>query len=112
MHTWAAHNEYLRIGVEGGMCGSALLVGLFAGWVFVHTRPLCPSDRRIMRLVFVAYAGLATTDNVLISTPACVMFAFATAVFARGERDAHWGQPWGRPWGQPRIALPGSRLVA
>ena len=39
-----------------------------------------------MRLVFIAFAGHAFTDNVLISTPACVMFAFATAVFARRHR--------------------------
>ncbi len=35
-----------------------------------------------MRLVFVAFAAHASTDNVLISTTACVFFAFATAVFA------------------------------
>jgi O-antigen ligase len=83
LHTWAAHNEYLRIQVEGGMIGEALLVGLFAAWVFVHTRRLMASDRRITRLVFLALACHAFTDNVLISTPACVLFAFATAVFAR-----------------------------
>ncbi|MDR3532898.1 MAG: O-antigen ligase family protein [Rhodopila sp.] len=97
LHTWAAHNEYLRIEVEGGVCGEALLVALFTGWVIVHTRELPPSDRRIMRLAFLALAGHAFTDNVLISTPACVMFAFATAVFARGR---------------PGMALPDSRLVA
>jgi O-antigen ligase len=85
LHTWAAHNEYLRIGVEGGWFGRTLLIVLFSGWVIVHTAALRPSDRRIMRLAFVAYAGHAITDNVLISTPACVMFAFVTAVFARGE---------------------------
>jgi O-antigen ligase len=84
MHTWAPHNEYLRIAVDGGAFGQILLSGLFVGWVIGRTRGLCASDRRIMRLAFVAYAGLAITDNVLISTPACVMFAFATAVFACG----------------------------
>lgn len=83
LHTWAAHNEYLRTGVEGGVFGVALLIALFVGWVTVHTRRLRPSDQRIMRLAFVAMAGHAFTDNILISTPACVMFAFATAVFAR-----------------------------
>jgi O-antigen ligase len=83
LHTWAAHNEYLRIQVEGGVIGEALLVGLFVAWAFVHTRRLRASDRRIMRLAFVALACHAFTDNVLISTPACVMFAFITAVFAR-----------------------------
>ena len=37
-----------------------------------------------MRLVFIAFAAHAYTDNVLISTTACVFFTFATAVFARG----------------------------
>jgi O-antigen ligase len=83
LHTWAAHNEYLRIQVEGGVFGETLLVGLFATWAIVHTRHLWASDRRIMRLAFLALAFHAFTDNVLISTPACVMFAFVTAVFAR-----------------------------
>jgi O-antigen ligase len=83
LHTWAAHNEYLRIEVEGGVFGETLLIALFAGWAFVHTRRLAASDRRIVRLAFLAMAGHAATDNVLISTPACVMFAFVAAVFAR-----------------------------
>jgi O-antigen ligase len=87
LHTWAAHNEYLRIEVEGGVFGGTLLTGLFAAWVIVHTRRLCPPDRRIMRLAFLALAGHAVTDNVLISTPACVMFAFAAAVFAGRDPD-------------------------
>jgi O-Antigen ligase len=90
LHTWAAHNEYLRIDVEGGLVGRTLLIVLFASWVIVHTRELRVSDRRIMRLAFLALAGHALIDNVLISTPACVMFAFVTAVFAR--RD-HAGAP-------------------
>ncbi len=85
LHTWAAHNEYLRIEVEGGLIGRTMLIGLFAAWVIVRSRPLQPADRRIMRLVFLALAGHAFTDNVLISTPACVMFTFATAVFARRD---------------------------
>jgi O-antigen ligase len=84
LHTWAAHNEYLRINVEGGLVGRTLLIALFAGWILVGTRRLHPADRRIIRLAFIAYAGHASTDNVLISTPACVMFAFVTAIFARG----------------------------
>jgi O-antigen ligase len=83
LHTLSAHNEYLRLEVEGGVVGEALLIALFVGWTIVHTRHLWPSDRRIMRLALLALAALAFTDNVLISTPACVMFAFATAVFAR-----------------------------
>ena len=86
--TWAAHNEYLRINVEGGLVGRALLSALFAGWVFVNTRRLRASDRLILRLAYLAFAAHAVTDNVLISTPACVMFAFTTAAFARERPDA------------------------
>jgi hypothetical protein len=35
-----------------------------------------------MRLVFIAFAAHAVTDNVLISTPASVLFSFIAAVFA------------------------------
>ncbi len=83
LHTWAAHNEYLRLQVEGGMIGVTLLFSLFVAWVTVHTRGLRPDERRIMRLAFLALAAHAITDNVLISTPACVFFAFTAAVFAR-----------------------------
>lgn len=85
LHTWAAHNEYLRIQVEGGHLGRALLIVMFAVWVWRKTGLLPMAERRIMRLVFLAFAGHAFTDNVLISTPACVLFAFAAAVFSRGE---------------------------
>ena len=85
IQSWAAHNEYLRMSVEGGQIGRALLIVLFALWVLRHTRALCRTDRAIMRLVFLAFAAHAYTDNVLISTTACVFFAFVTAVFARGR---------------------------
>jgi O-antigen ligase len=87
MQTWTAHNEYLRILVEGGQFGRGLLIVLFVLWVVRHTRQLCRTDRVIMRLVFLAFAAHAYTDNVLIATTGCVFFAFATAVFARGARE-------------------------
>ena len=40
-----------------------------------------------MRMVFVAFACHAFTDNVLISTSACVFFTFVAAVFARGTLE-------------------------
>jgi O-antigen ligase len=82
LQTWAAHNEYLRLQVEGGYAGLGLLIALFAAWVWRRTAPLRDSDRLVMRFVFVALACHAFTDNVLISTPACVLFAFVAAVFA------------------------------
>lgn len=95
LQTSAAHNEYLRVAVEGGQFGRALLVLLFILWVRQHTAPLCRSDRTVMRLVFVAVAVHAFTDNLLISTPACVLFTFAVAVFARGRFEAQDGRGTG-----------------
>ncbi len=40
LQTWAAHNEYLRVEVEGGQLGRALLVVLMFLWVRQHTAPL------------------------------------------------------------------------
>ena len=88
MHTWAAHNEYLRIEVEGGRLGEALLLGCFILWAADHMAVLPRTDRAIIRLVFVAFACHAATDNVLISTSASVLFAFVAAVFARGALEA------------------------
>ena len=58
---------------------------MFVGWVWQRSRWLPIPDRRIVRLVFVAFAGHAFTDNLLISTPACVLLTFAAAVFCRVE---------------------------
>ncbi len=88
MHTWAAHNEWLRMLVEGGQLGRGLLVLLFALWCWRGTVRLIRAERTIMRLVFLAFACHAFTDNVLISTSACVLFAFCAAVFARGRLEA------------------------
>jgi O-antigen ligase len=88
LRTWAAHNEYLRIQVEGGYVGRALLVGMFVLWVTAHVRRLPRLEQWVMGLIFVAYAAHAVTDNVLISTPACVFFAFAAAVFAEADETA------------------------
>ena len=88
MHTWAAHNEYLRMAVEGGELGRALLILMFTLWAWTHTARLRPSERRIMRFVFAAFACHAITDNVLISTSASVLFAFVSAVFARGALES------------------------
>jgi len=88
LHTWAAHNEYLRIQVEGGHVGRSLLIALFVLWAISHTRRLPGLERVVMRLVFVTFAAHAMTDNVLISTPACVFFAFIAAIYAEADDAA------------------------
>ena len=89
--TLAAHNEYLRIRVEGGWIGLGLLITCFAFWVWTHSARLRRTDRVIIRLVFVGFTAHAITDNLLISTSACVFFTFVAAVFSRGVLERSVG---------------------
>jgi hypothetical protein len=85
--TRAAHNEYLRMGVEGGDIGRALLIGLFVLWGLRGSAAL-PRDQKLLVLaIFAAFAGHAYTDNLLISTSACIFFTLLTAVFARARLE-------------------------
>lgn len=86
--TTAAHNEYLRIGVDGGWLGLALLVTMFVAWTWWHTRRLSPTERVVLRLVMAGFAVHAYTDNVLIATTASVLFTWVSAAFAGGAGSA------------------------
>ena len=85
--TTAAHDEYLRIGVEGGWLGLGLLILLFVGWTVWHTRRMGQPDRAVMRVVMLAFAVHAYTDNVLIATTSSVLFTWVSAVWARGAME-------------------------
>jgi|GEM_PF-970772 len=82
--TTAAHNEYLRIGVEGGYVGLGLLAGFMALWCWWWSRRLASTDKVIMRLVMLGVAIECITDNMLIAAPASILFTWMSAVFARG----------------------------
>lgn len=100
----AAHNEYLRMRLEGGEVGRCLLVVLFLIWGQRGSAVLPRDEKLLMRLIFIAFACHAYTDNLLISTSACVFFALITAVFARGRLEA-------QARAQSRLAVPPSFSV-
>jgi O-antigen ligase len=80
--TNAAHDEYLRIGAEGGALGlSTLLLSLWL-WVARGSAALAPEPRWFMRLVLLAFALHSVTDNTLIATTSSVFFLWVSAVFA------------------------------
>ena len=80
--TNAAHDEYLRIGSEGGMLGLALLAGLMTFWAARGARALPGAQAWLMRLIFVAFAIQSITDNTLIATTGSAFFLWASAIFA------------------------------
>ncbi len=80
--TNAAHNEYLRIGSEGGVLGLALLAALMALWVVRGSRSLPRAQAWLMRLIFIAFAIQSITDNTLIATTGSAFFLWASAIFA------------------------------
>ncbi len=80
--TNAAHDEYLRIGAEGGLFGLALLIALFFLWARHNTAHMPGPQAWLMRLIFVCFALHAATDNTLIATTSSVLFLWVSAAFA------------------------------
>jgi len=88
IHTNAAHDEYLRIGAEGGVLGLALLMGLIFLWVKRGSALLPPAQCWLMRLIFLGFAIHSATDNTLIATTSSAFFLWVSVVFAEGrQRD-------------------------
>lgn len=86
--TTAAHNEYLRIGVDGGYVGIALVAGTLALWAWRWTSVLPRPEKIIIRLIMVGVGVECITDNMLIASPTSVLFTWMSAVFARGALHA------------------------
>jgi O-antigen ligase len=80
--TNAAHNEYLRIGAEGGYLGVLLLAALLGLWAWRGSAHLPAPQAWLMRLIFIAFAIHSWTDNTLIATTSSVLFLWVSAVFA------------------------------
>ncbi len=86
--TNAAHDEYLRIGSEGGAIGLLLIIALFFLWAKRGTAALPLGQRWLMHLIFLAFAIQSATDNTLIATTSSVFFIWVSAVFATGAEAA------------------------
>lgn len=85
--TNAAHNEYLRIGAEGGAFGLALLIVLIFLWVKRGSARLPRAQRWLMRLIILSFALQSATDNTLIATTSSVLFLWMSAIFATGAEE-------------------------
>ena len=86
--TNAAHCEYLRIPTEGGLLGAALLLALLVLWLWQGSHRLPADQRRVIRLVFFAFAVQSLTDNTLIATTSLAFFTWARAVLVFADEPA------------------------
>jgi len=86
--TNAAHNEYLRMGCEGGLFGLALLILCMGLWAYRGAKRLPGAERWLLWVVMLAFAVHSATDNTLIATTSSVMFIWMAAVFAERMDDA------------------------
>ncbi len=83
--TNAAHDEYLRIGTEGGLFGISLLIALIALWVKRGTAAMPPAQAWLTRLIFIGFAVHSATDNTMIATTSSTFFLWASCTFATAE---------------------------
>jgi O-antigen ligase len=70
------HNEYLRLLVEGGVCGLVLYGGAVVLWGRQVLARVDPGERAFVRALFVALAVYALTDNILTMPPGLVPFVY------------------------------------
>jgi O-antigen ligase len=93
----AAHNEYLRLSVDAGIIGCALIFGAIAAWVWSGTRRVRPVDRLVLRSALLAALLHSGFDNTLIASTAVIQFSWFAAALARARLE--------RAESAPRAAL-------
>ena len=86
--TNAAHNEYLRLGAEGGAFGVALLIIFLLLWVRRHTAAMAPAQSAMVRLIFIGFSVHSATDNTMIATTSSVFFLWTSCIFANAANAA------------------------
>jgi O-antigen ligase len=83
----AAHNEYLRLSVDAGIIGCALIFMSLIAWVWLGTRRAEPVDRLVLRAALVAALLHSGFDNTLIASTAVVQFSWFAAALARARLE-------------------------
>jgi O-antigen ligase len=83
----AAHNEYLRLSVDAGIIGCALVFGAIIAWVWSGTRRVSSVDRLVLRSALVAALLHSGFDNTLIASTAVIQFGWFAAALARARLE-------------------------
>ena len=84
----AAHNEYLRLSVDGGIIGCAMIFAALIAWVLVGTRRAPLTDRLVLRAALAAVLLHSGFDNTLIASTAVIQFTWFAAALARAGLES------------------------
>ncbi len=91
----AAHNEYLRLAVDGGIVGAGLVFGAIIAWVWGGTRRAAPADRLVLRCALLGALIHAAFDNTLIATTSVIQYGWFAAALARARLERREAGPGG-----------------
>ncbi len=83
----AAHNEYLRLSVDGGVIGCAAIFAALVAWVVLGTRRAPLVDRLVLRAGIGAVLLHSGFDNTLIASTAVIQFTWFAAALARARLE-------------------------
>jgi O-antigen ligase len=86
--TTAAHNEYLRLSVDGGIIGCAAVFLSIAAWMWWGSRKLGATERLVLRAALLGILLHSGFDNTLIATTSVMQFCVIGAILARGRAEA------------------------
>jgi O-antigen ligase len=83
----AAHNEYLRLAVDAGIIGCAVIFAAIIAWIWTGTRKVRPTDRLVLRCALLAALVHSGFDNTLIASTAVIQFSWFAAALARARLE-------------------------
>jgi O-antigen ligase len=86
--TTAAHNEYLRLSVDGGIIGCAAIFLSLIAWMWWGSRGLGSRERLVLRAALFGILLHSGFDNTLIATTSVMQFCVISAILARGRVEA------------------------
>jgi teichuronic acid biosynthesis protein TuaE len=103
-YTNAAHNEYLRILMDGGIVGLVMLIVGMALWVRSECRFMLKEERVLFLAFMLTFVLASFTDNTLSSPPTLVTFFTLSLMIQRARQRAKVPAP--TPVGARLVAPP------
>ncbi len=86
--TTAAHNEYLRLSIDGGIIGCAAIFLAIIAWMWWGSRSLDARERLVLRAALIGFLLHSAFDNTLIASTSVMLFCVIGAILARGRAEA------------------------